>query len=81
VVNGTLGTGGRLQGTASDVVLNSSGETFGTSDLIFNEVDGQLVGPGTLAPISGVSGNYRLNTDVENGPNVVGSYGTDLTTY
>ena len=81
VVNGTLGPEGRLQGTASDVVLNSGGESFDTSDLIFNEVDGHLVGPGTLVPISGVSGNYRLNTDIENGPNVVGSYGTDLTPY
>lgn len=81
VLHGTLDGDGRLQGVASDLILNSRGETFTTDDLTYNAVDGRLMGPGTYAPISGAAGDYRFNTDSSQGPNVVGSYGTNLEPY
>ncbi|MDD4734663.1 MAG: FecR family protein [Kiritimatiellae bacterium] len=78
VLHGTLDADQRLSGTPTDIMLNSRGESFTTADFPDRHVDGHLVGPGAVAPISGAAGNYELDSGQPEGPFVTGSYGANL---
>ncbi|MDD2237109.1 MAG: FecR family protein [Kiritimatiellae bacterium] len=78
VLHGTLDADQRLSGTPTDIMLNSRGEYFTTADFPDRHVDGHLMGPGAVAPISGAAGNYELDSGQPEGPFVTGSYGANL---
>ena len=82
VDNGTFASDGQLIGSVDyHYTLDLNNRSYDQSDLIQNEIKGNLTGSGSGGqPVSGVSGDFHFEHGA-NGPIIKGSYGSDLTPY